>query len=131
MKKAVRLNEESNEFLILPDSLKNAALFVKDYLQLIVSTIGGLIYELLTLERIDAFSSGKIIVKTLRGELGGFDSNRPDIEVKVKKGKEEIDANIELKESPSSRFGQTTLGYDQSAKEKFKIRSKRKSSKGD
>ena len=36
-----------------------------------------------------------------------------------------------MKESPSSRFGQTTLGYDQSAKEKFKIRSKRKNSKGD
>jgi hypothetical protein len=130
LKQAVRLDEDSNEFLILPDSLKNAALFVKENLQLKGTTIGGLIYELLTLERIDAFSAGKIIVKTLRGELGGFDSNRPDIEVKVKKGRKEIEANIELKQGPSARFGQTTLGYDQNAKENFKIRSKRKNPDG-
>ena len=130
IKNALKLKEDSIEFLALPQSLKLATQFVNETLKLKGTNLGGVIYELLSLERISSFAGAKLKVKTLRGELGGFDSNRPDIQVSIKKEGKNVVVNIELKQSPFARFGQTTLGYDQNAEEKFNIRSKRKNSDG-
>ena len=87
VRKALNLNEHSEEFLSLPESLQMATNWVRESLQLKGATIGGLIYEILTIGRVDANAKDlnlNIKVKTLKGEVD-FDSNRPDIELSIKK----------------------------------------------
>ena len=128
VKKALNLSEHSEEFLALPESLQMATNWVRESLQLKGATLGGLIYEILTIGRVDAntkTSGINIKVKTLRGSVD-FDSNRPDIELTIKKKGKSQDINYELKQSPNARYGQTTLAADFNKDEIFSVSSKRK-----
>mgnify|MGYP000017382139 CR=1 FL=1 len=130
VKKALKFDEHSEEFLSLNTSLQHATNWVRETLQLKGATLGGIIYEVLSMERIS--SSAKTLgidlkVKTLRGSQAGFDSNRPDIELTVKKE----NVPVELKQSVYARFGQTTLGIEFTEDgTKFIVRSKRKNADG-
>ncbi len=129
VKKALNLSEHSEEFLSLPASLQMATNWVRESLQLKGATLGGLIYEILTIGRVSANakqSGVNIKVKTLRGEVD-FDSNRPDIQLTINKNNKSQDINYELKQSPNARYGQTTLAADFNKDEVFSVSSKRKS----
>jgi hypothetical protein len=129
VKKALNLSEHSEEFLSLPASLQMATNWVRESLQLKGTTLGGLIYEILTIGRVSANakqSGVNIKVKTLRGEVD-FDSNRPDIQLTINKNNKSQDINYELKQSPNARYGQTTLAADFNKDEVFSVSSKRKS----
>jgi hypothetical protein len=128
VKKALNLSEHSKEFLSLPESLQMATNWVRESLQLKGATLGGLIYEVLTIGRVDANAKNaglNIKVKTLRGSVD-FDSNRPDIELSIKKNGKSQDINYELKQGPNARYGQTTLAADFNKDEVFSVSSKRK-----
>jgi hypothetical protein len=132
VRKALNLNEHSEEFLSLPESLQMATNWVRESLQLKGATIGGLIYEILTIGRVDANAKDlnlNIKVKTLKGEVD-FDSNRPDIELSIKKDGQTNNINYELKQSPAARCGQTTLRADFNNDEVFSVSSKRKNIAG-
>ena len=130
VKNAINLDPHSTEFLTLDPILQDAVTWVKESLQLKGTTLGGLIYEILTISRVDNNAKSAklpIEVKTFRGTANaGFDSNRPDI-VLIRKNK---DINVELKQTTGARFGQTTLGVNFESKEPFSIRSKRKNEDG-
>ena len=130
VKNAINLDPHSTEFLTLDPILQDAVTWVKESLQLKGTTLGGLIYEILTISRVDNNAKSAklpIEVKTFRGTANaGFDSNRPDI-VLIRKNK---DINVELKQTAGARFGQTTLGVNFESKEPFSIRSKRKNEDG-
>lgn len=83
VKNAINLDPHSTEFLTLDPILQDAVTWVKESLQLKGTTLGGLIYEILTISRVsNNAKSAKlpIEVKTFRGTANaGFDSNRPDI----------------------------------------------------
>jgi len=133
VRKALNLNEHSEEFLSLPESLQMATNWVRESLQLKGATIGGLIYEILTIGRVDANAKDlnlNIKVKTLKGEVD-FDSNRPDIQLSIKKDGQTKDINYELKQSAIARCGQTTLRADFNNDEVFSVSSKRKNIAGD
>ena len=130
VKNALNLDPHSEEFLSKNESLQHATNWVRETLKLKGTTLGGIIYEMLSMERIS--SSAKTLgidlkVKTLRGEQAGFDSNRPDIELTVKNE----NVPVELKQSVYARFGQTTLGIEFTEDgTKFIVRSKRKNADG-
>lgn len=130
VKNALNFDPHSEEFLSLNESLQHATNWVRETLKLKGATLGGIIYEMLAIERIS--SSAKTLgidlkVKTLRGEQAGFDSNRPDIELTVKNE----NVPVELKQSVYARFGQTTLGIEFAEDgTKFIVRSKRKNADG-
>ena len=130
VKNALNFDPHSEEFLSLNESLQHATNWVRETLKLKGATLGGIIYEMLAIERIS--SSAKTLgidlkVKTLRGEQAGFDSNRPDIELAVKNE----NVPVELKQSVYARFGQTTLGIEFTKDgTKFIVRSKRKNADG-
>ena len=130
VKNALNFDPHSEEFLSLNASLQHATNWVRETLKLKGATLGGIIYEMLAIERIS--SSAKTLgidlkVKTLRGEQAGFDSNRPDIELTVKNE----NVPVELKQSVYARFGQTTLGIEFTEDgTKFIVRSKRKNADG-
>ena len=130
VKNALKLDPHSEEFLSLNESLQSATNWVRESLQLKGATLGGIIYEMLSMERISASAKElgiSLKVKTLRGEQAGFDSNRPDIELTVKNE----NVPVELKQSVYARFGQTTLGIEFTEDgTKFIIRSKRKNADG-
>lgn len=133
--KALKLDEHSSEFLSLSESLRLAAQWVRESLDLKGTTLGGLIYEVLTIGRVDSNAKKlklDLTVKTLRGgRSAGFDSNRPDIVLNVIKNKIKKLINFELKQTPFARFGQTTLKVDFKNKENpYSISSKRKNKDG-
>ena len=114
-KKVAKSSEHiaSTEFANLPENVREFVKYIASSNTLRGKTYGGLIFEKLTTNDINAYAKqiGVDIKAVIEGEAG-YDSTEPDIQIilKDKEGRS-VTLLVEAKQSVAVRFGQVSIGF--------------------